>query len=199
MKFWTAALFLPLAACATVPPAPTPPPTVPPPPPPFEVQVLAFNDFHGNLEPPKNTVATKGADGKQVFVPAGGAAYMASALKSMRQGHDATITVAAGDLIGASPITSSLFLDEPTILVMNQMGLDLASVGNHEFDRGTVELTRMQTGGCGKNTLRQPCAVDNPFPGARFQYLAANVLRPDGSTLFPATAIRRSSGQRQPR
>jgi len=74
--------------------------------------------------------------------------------------------------------------------VMNQLGLDLASIGNHEFDRGTAELTRIQTGGCAKNTLRQPCAVDNPFPGARFQYLAANVVRPDGSTLFPATAIK---------
>ena len=101
----------------------------------------------GNLEPPKQAVGTKGPDGKQVFVPAGGAAYLAGALNSLRQSHANTVTVAAGDLIGASPITSSLFLDEPTILVMNQLGLDLASSGNHEFDRGTAELTRTQAGG----------------------------------------------------
>jgi 5'-nucleotidase len=179
-----------LAACATVPPTPTPPPTVPPPPPPVEVQILALNDFHGNLEPPKQTVPVKKADGTEVRVPVGGAAYIAGALNLLRQGHPFTITVAAGDLIGATPLMSSYFLDEPTVMAANMFGLELNSVGNHEFDRGSAELLRMQNGGCAKHTMREPCAVDKQFAGARFQYLAANVLKADGTTLFPGTAIK---------
>ncbi len=190
MRVFSFALLFCLAACASVPPAPEPPPTVPPPPPPLEVQILALNDFHGNLEPPQNTVRSPGPAGQDVFVPAGGAAYLAGALKQLRAGRPHSITVAAGDLIGGTPITSSLFLDEPTILAMNMAGLDLASVGNHEFDRGSAELTRIQRGGCEKLSNREPCAVDKNFPGAKFNYLAANVLTQSGQTLFPGTAIR---------
>ena len=189
-KLLAGMLALALSACATVPPAPSPPPTVPPPPPPVEVQILALNDFHGNLEPPRQTVPVKQADGSEVRVPVGGVAYLAGALNQLRQGHPFTITVAAGDLIGATPLMSSYFLDEPTVLAANMFGLELNAVGNHEFDRGSAELLRMQNGGCAKHTMREPCAVDRDFGGARFQYLAANVLMGDGSTLFPATAIR---------
>ena len=174
------ALFL--AGCA----AQVPPPTSQAP---IEVQILAINDFHGNIETPAQPVSITQPDGTVLKVQAGGAARVASALEHARQGHPNSITVAAGDLIGASPLASAYFLDEPTIDAMNLIGLSLASVGNHEFDKGSAELLRMQKGGCGKNTSRQPCALE-PFTGARFQYLAANVQRSDGSTLFPATAIR---------
>ncbi|MFL6854724.1 MAG: bifunctional metallophosphatase/5'-nucleotidase [Sphingomicrobium sp.] len=167
-----------LAGCATVPPAPHP----------VEVQILAINDFHGNIEPPNLTVPA--ADGA---VPAGGAAYLASALKEIRTPN--SVTVAAGDLIGASPISSALFLDEPTIKALSIAGLELASVGNHEFDKGSAELQRMQNGGCEKFTRRQPCALE-PFTGAGFQYLAANVMGSNGRTLFPATAIKQVGGVR---
>lgn len=181
MKIWPIMTLL-LAGCATMPrPIVTGP---------VEVQILAFNDFHGNLEPPKQTIPARTADGTEVRLPAGGVVFMAGALNLLRRGQQHSITVSAGDLIGGSPISSALFLDEPTILAMNQLGLELNSVGNHEFDRGTAELTRMQSGGCAKNTLREPCAVDKDFPGARFQFLAANVVKPDGSTLFPATALK---------
>src|SRR4029078_2416917 len=80
-------------------------------------------------------------------------------------------------------------LDVPTIDAMNLLGLSLASVGNHEFDKGSTELLRMQKGGCEQYTSRVPCRLE-PFAGAGFHYLSANVLRPDESTLFPATAIR---------
>lgn len=180
---------LPLvAACTTLP---HPPP--PPPPPelatgPVEVQILAINDFHGNLEPPQLTVpAAAGA------VPAGGAAYLASALKARRTAN--SVTVAAGDLIGASPISSSLFLDEPTIMALNEAGLDLAAVGNHEFDKGAGELKRIQDGGCAKFTNRQPCALE-PFAGAKFRYLAANVVGTGGQTLFPGTSLKDVGGVR---
>lgn len=155
---------------------------------PVEVQILAINDFHGNLEPPNLTVPA--ADGP---VPAGGAAYLAGALKKVRTRN--SVTVAAGDLIGATPISSALFLDEPAIKALSIAGLDLASVGNHEFDKGTPELLRMQNGGCEKYSNRRPCAVE-PFAGAGFQYLAANVVGQDGRTVLPATAIKDVGGVR---
>jgi 5'-nucleotidase len=154
---------------------------------PIEVQILAINDFHGNIETPPEPVAITQADGSVLKARVGGAAQLAAALGTARQPN--SITVAAGDLIGASPLASAYFLDEPTIDAMNLLGLSLASVGNHEFDKGSAELLRMQKGGCGKYTTRVPCRLER-FAGARFQYLAANVQRGDGSTIFPATAVR---------
>jgi 5'-nucleotidase len=183
-----AALAFALGACAATPSAP---PATPAAAQPVAVQILAFNDFHGHLEPPKQTIPARDSVGNEVRVPAGGVAYLAGALSQLRQGHEHSITVSAGDLIGGSPITSSLFLDEPTILAMNLAGLELNAVGNHEFDRGSAELTRMQAGGCAKNTTREPCALDKEFAGAKFNFLAANVLKRDGSTLFPGTSLKR--------
>ena len=134
-----------LAGCAANRPVAVTPATTPAP---VEVQILAINDFHGNLEPPKYGVDAIAPDGAKVRVPAGGVAHLATAAKALRAGHPYSITVAAGDLIGASPLVSSLYLDEPTIDAMNLLGLELTSVGNHEFDKGTRELTRMQRGGC---------------------------------------------------
>ena len=156
----------------------------------IEVQILAFNDFHGNIDSPKFTVPALDSHGAEVQVPAGGVAYLAGALETLRKGHRFTTTVSAGDLIGASPLASAYFLDEPTIHAMNALHLDLNAVGNHEFDRGSHELLRMQRGGCLQYARRKPCALE-PFRGARFQFLAANVLRQDGHTLFPASAIRK--------
>ena len=119
----------------------------------------------------------------------GGVAYLAGALTRLRYGHPYTITVSAGDTIGASPLISANYLDEPTITAMNMLGLELNSVGNHEFDRGADELRRIQNGGCAQFTQRKPCAVE-PFAGARFRYLAANVVQADGTTIFPATALK---------
>jgi len=157
---------------------------------PIEIQILAFNDFHGNIESPKLTVPARDSRGGDVAVPAGGVAYLAGALENLRKGHRYTTTVSAGDLIGASPLASAYFLDEPTVHAMNALQLDLNAVGNHEFDRGSSELLRIQRGGCQRYTRRVPCALE-PFPGAHFRFLAANVLKDDGRTLFPATAIRR--------
>lgn len=157
---------------------------------PVQVGIIALNDFHGALEPPKWSVPAPGPDGAEVRVPAGGAAYLASAVARLKQQNPNNVVVSAGDLISASPFVSSQFLDEPSVVAMNLIGLDLNAVGNHEFDRGPAELKRMQDGGCAKHTNRQPCRLDPEFPGARFKFLAANVRQQDGSTLFPATAIR---------
>ena len=179
-RVWISALALAVTGCATVPPAPRQP---------VEVQIIAINDFHGNLETPEGTIPVTGPDGVDVDSRVGGAAQLAGKLKELRTGHANSITVAAGDLIGASPLASAWFLDEPTIDALNLAGLELAAVGNHEFDKGSSELLRMQKGGCYKFTTRRPCQLE-PFKGARFTYLAANVQRTDGTTLFPGSAIR---------
>ena len=177
---------LALGACATVPADRTPAAG----PAPVTVGLIAINDFHGNLEPPKQSVEATAPDGSKLRVPVGGAAYLASAIDTLRGRYENHLVVSAGDLIGASPITSSLFLDEPTIGVMNRIGLDFNAVGNHEFDRGWHELLRMQDGGCAKHTVRMPCRVEPHFPGAKFRFLAANVVTEGGQTLFPASALR---------
>ena len=163
--------------------------SAPPPAAPVEVAILAFNDFHGNLEPPRQSVGTPDGHGGTAQIPAGGAAWLASALDSLRARHPNSMTVAAGDLISASPLASSLFLDEPSVEVLSRLGLDYAAVGNHEFDRGTKELLRMQAGGCEKLTAREPCQLER-FAGARFRYLAASTLTTGGTPLFPASAVR---------
>ena len=182
MRGWVIGVLaaLGLSACATTPRPPAQP---------VEVQILAINDFHGNLEVPK-PVDIVGAYGVKRPVITGGAGHLAAALAGLRRGHRETITVSAGDLIGASPLTSAYFLDEPTILAMNRMGLAFDAVGNHEFDRGHQELVRMQRGGCEKYTTREPCRVQKPFKGARFQFLAANVIGPDGQPIFAPAAVR---------
>jgi len=170
-----------ISACTTVPATRTAQP--------IEVQILAFNDFHGNLETPPPVEITE-ADGSKRTVTSGGAAHLAAALAGLRVGHPETVTVSAGDTIGASPLISANYLDEPTIDAMNLLGLEYNAVGNHEFDKGVAELKRMQSGGCAKHTRRAPCAIE-PFAGARFHYLAANVVEADGTTIFPATRIKR--------
>ena len=140
--------------------------------------------------------------------PAGGAAYLAALLKEERAKSRAAgatpITVAAGDLIGASPLLSAAFHDEPTIEAMNKMGLQVASVGNHEFDEGWRELKRMQNGGClddgdgvngadscpGGKTSRVPTsATSAPTWSGRTR-------RPQAPTVFPATKVMKVEGEK---
>ncbi|GAA0685251.1 bifunctional metallophosphatase/5'-nucleotidase [Kitasatospora atroaurantiaca] len=142
-----------------------------------DLQLLAINDLHGNLEPPAGSSGTiKEVDpttGQVVSTPAGGVEYLATALRQAREGHRNTVTVAAGDIVGASPLLSGLFHDEPTIEAMNKLHLDVTSVGNHEFDEGAKELLRLQNGGCHPV---DGCYVEGrKFKGAEFEYLAANV------------------------
>ena len=102
-----------------------------------------------------------------------------------RAGHRNTVTVAAGDIVGASPLLSAAFHDEPTIEAMNKLGLEATAVGNHEFDEGYKELQRLQRGGClddGDGKDNQNSCAAGTFEGADFQFLAANVaaLRTQG-------------------
>jgi 5'-nucleotidase len=166
-----------------------------------KVQILAINDFHGNLEPPAgssgnirapNSDPDAGADAGVINVVAGGAAYMATHVAKLRANNPNTLVVSSGDLIGASPLTSGLFYDEPAIEAMNLIGLDIHGVGNHEFDDGTSELLRLQYGGCSP----KGCVNGMFFPGADFQFLAANVVvdTANSKTLFPSYTIREFEG-----
>jgi 5'-nucleotidase len=161
---------------------------------PVEVRILAINDFHGNLRPPTGgiRIADPADKTRKIAVPAGGAEYMATLVKELREGHTNNIFVAAGDLIGASPFLSAMFHDEPTIESLSMMGLAVASVGNHEFDEGKDELLRMQNGGCHPI---DKCQGPHPFAGAKFHYLAASTFEKDtGKTVLPPYEIREFQG-----
>ncbi len=168
------------------------------------VQLLSFNDYHGHLEA-SDPPLSKTLDPSQT--PVGGAEYLSTTLKDLRATAPGgrSLTVAAGDLIGGSPFLSGLFHDEPSVESLNAMDLDVSSVGNHEFDEGTTELLRMQRGGCHpKDGCYFP---DDPYAGADFQWLAANVVVKDKKssssrhhhqhkerTLLPATSIKKVGG-----
>jgi 5'-nucleotidase len=172
-----------LAGCAT--PRPTEP---------VKVRVLAINDFHGNLRPAPGGVRTvdPAHPGQTITVPAGGAEHLATAVAELRAAHPNHIFVAAGDLIGATPLLSALFRDEPTIESLTLMGLEASAVGNHEFDKGADELLRLQRGGCHPN---EGCKGPGQFQGAGFQYLAAStVVANTGRTLLPAVHVKRFQG-----
>ncbi|GED83075.1 bifunctional UDP-sugar hydrolase/5'-nucleotidase [Streptomyces sp. 6-11-2] len=142
-----------------------------------DLQLLAINDFHGNLEPPAGSsgrVTERQADGTTKDIDAGGVEYLASSLRTARKGHDRSLTVAAGDIVGASPLLSGLFHDEPTVEAMNKLGLDVTGVGNHEFDEGKDELLRLQNGGC--HPVDGCYDQGRKFKGADYPILSANVI-----------------------
>jgi 5'-nucleotidase len=161
---------------------------------PVELRILAINDFHGYLQPPQGGIRIADPDdkAKKIAVPAGGSEHMATLVKQLRQGASNAIFVAAGDLIGASPFLSAMFHDEPTIESLSMMGLEVASVGNHEFDEGKDELLRMQNGGCHPT---DKCQGPHPFLGAKFRYLAASTIeKSTGKTVFPPYEIKQFEG-----
>jgi 5'-nucleotidase len=159
-----------------------------------DLRILAINDFHGYLRasPGGIRIADPNDKTKKITVPAGGSEHMATLVKDLEQGHKNAIFVAAGDLIGASPLLSAMFHDEPTIESLSMMGLAVASVGNHEFDEGKDELKRMQNGGCHPV---DNCQGPHPFTGAKFHYLAASTVETaTGKTVFPPYEIREFDG-----
>jgi len=161
---------------------------------PVNLRILAINDFHGNLRPPAGgiRIADPVDKTKKITVAAGGAEHMATLVRQLRQDHNNAIFVAAGDLIGASPFLSAMFHDEPTIEALSMMGLEVAAVGNHEFDEGKDELLRIQNGGCHPT---DGCQGPHPFAGAKFHYLAASTFeKATGKTIFPAYEIRKFDG-----
>ncbi|MEU2835462.1 metallophosphoesterase [Streptomyces lavendulae] len=150
------------------------------------VQLLALNDLHGNLLPVDGAAGSITHRGPAV--QAGGLPQMATLLDAARAGQRDSLTVAAGDLIGGSPLLSAIFHDEPTIDAVEALGLSVSSVGNHEFDEGPDELNRIVKGGCHP---QDGCAPGTHYDGAKFPFLAANVTMKGSTTpLLPPYTIK---------
>ncbi len=169
------------------------------------LKVVGFNDYHGTLETP-GTFSQNLATGN-VARPVGGAEYMAAYIARMKQANPNTIVVGAGDFIGATPLISALFFDEPAVETLNAMGVDFAAVGNHEFDKGKDELRRLQNGGCKVPADPNSCKgfgsgsgfvpAPGTFSGAKFKWLSANVIdNTTGRTLLPAFGVKTVGGVR---
>jgi 5'-nucleotidase len=178
-----------LAAAA----GPTDAPRAHPPKPPgsVEIQLLGVNDFHGRLEPPRPGL--------------GGAAALDAHLDRAERSHPGrTIRVHAGDMVGASPMVSSFFHDEPSVRAMNLMQFDVGTLGNHEFDEGGDEVVRLLHGGQRHDGLQfkrgergrrvNTSAAD--FEGVRFPYIAANTVDREGELGLPPTRIVERAGAR---
>ena len=169
-----------LAGCATQPPsAPT------------ELTLLSINDFHGNIQPADPTPLMPrlpDATGALKPQPAGGAAYLATALAALKAKNPDALVVAGGDLIGASPLISNLLRDEPTLTAMSQLGIAASALGNHELDAGLPELLRQARGECGANGCLWP-----GYKGPGFPYLGANVLDANtGKPLLPTHVLKQA-------
>jgi 5'-nucleotidase len=181
-------------APATTPTSNTPPVAEKP----FTVKVIGFNDYHGNLESP-GTFGTSTAVLAADRPPVGGAEYLAAHVADLKKKNPLNVVVGAGDFIGATPLVSSLFFDEPAIETLNRIGLEFNAVGNHEFDKGSAELLRLQNGGCkttggvqdANSCKGASVGTPVPFEGARFKWLSANVVQTStGKTLLPAYGIK---------
>ncbi|MHA4852460.1 bifunctional metallophosphatase/5'-nucleotidase [Rhodococcus sp. MSC1_016] len=148
--------------------------------PPVSLRFLAFNDLHGSLTPPLGARSeVKQADGSGV--PAGGAAYLAAYVDQLRGQSPHSLLYSVGDNWGSSALESAAFHDEPTVQLLNRMGVDASAIGNHELDEGYAEFLRLQRGGCHPV---DGCRFDDTFEGADFPLLAANLQFEDGA---PAT------------
>ena len=165
---------------------------------PVNVRLIAINDFHGNFAPPSSLTMTLPNGGAGQKATVGGAAYMATLVKNLKAANPNNIMVGAGDSISASPFESAITHDEATVDILNNIGLEVTSVGNHEFDRGRDELLRIQNGGCYPKSGTEgvvgvdTCLVNGLYPGAKFKYLAANVnVTATGKTFLPATYVKR--------
>ena len=190
MKRWlTLTAVLALAGCATTGT-------------PVDVKLIGFNDYHGNLQSPGSFAPNLGLPAAQ-RVPVGGAEYIAAHVNQLKARNPNHVVVGAGDMIGATPLISSLFHDEPSVETLNRIGLEFNAVGNHEFDKGSATLLRLQRGGCKMDGAQidvnscQGAKVGTPVPfeGAKFQWLSANVVvTATGQTLLPAYGVKRFQG-----
>lgn len=177
-----------LSACASAPPVP------PTPSPPIELTIFSINDFHGHIQPqfptPLSPRLPDPKTGELKAQAAGGVAYLATVLNTLRANRPNSVFVAAGDLMGASPQMSSLLKDEPTLTALGELNLAATSLGNHDLDAGLPELLRKARGECPPNGCVWP-----GFQGAPFPYLAANVFdTATGKRVLPSHLMREVGG-----
>lgn len=155
------------------------------------VSVVALSDFHGNLTPSNLRVPDPADPSKSVSLPAGGLESVGTLVRAARAQNPNTIFVGGGDLIGATPLISSLLRDEVTLEAFSTLGMEVSTLGNHEFDQGLQELRRMQGGGCNSNAPDRACKFNPQYAGAKFTYIAANVMdKATGQPAFPAYFIK---------
>lgn len=179
-----------LASCATAPVTE-----------PVALRLIGINDFHGNLEASNLSLTLadpQAAAAPPLRVPVGGAPALAGLVRTLRAGAPHSLLLSAGDLVGASPLVSTLFRHESTIEVMNALGLELNAVGNHEFDAGLAELQRLARGGCAPTqpgSVLSSCPLAT-YPGASFALLAANVLDAQGRQVLAPYVIKSYGGIR---
>lgn len=165
----------------------------------INVKLIAFNDFHGNLKTPSLRVPVPDPsrpDGVRME-KAGGVEQFAAVVQTMQEKNPNHAVLSAGDMVGATPLLSALFKDEPTIEAMNLIGVDFHAVGNHEFDYGIAHLKRLKNGGCALNnqTSQPDCGGREPYKGADFPFLAANVIETaTGKPLFPPYEVKAFEG-----
>ncbi|MBK6295355.1 MAG: bifunctional metallophosphatase/5'-nucleotidase [Rhodoferax sp.] len=173
-----------LAGCATVEAPPAPP---------RELSIFSINDFHGHLQakgPVPLMARVPDASGELKGQPAGGVAHLATVLQGLRAQRQHSVFVAAGDLIGATPLLSSLLKDEPTLAALGELGLAASALGNHELDAGLKELQRKTRGECPSDGCAWP-----GFKGPGFPYLAANMLDVQtGLPVLPTHVVRDVAG-----
>lgn len=148
---------------------------------PVKVQLLGLNDLHGQLDTDTKLTVNDQS------VLAGSMEYTAAAIKQREATNKNTLLVHAGDMIGGSPLVSALFQDEPTVEVLEAMGMDVGTLGNHEFDEGIAELQRMITGG------------DHPkgtagYDGMNFPLVAANAYDKSTGKLITAPYVIKEVG-----
>jgi hypothetical protein len=86
--------------------------------------------------------------------------------------------LAGGDLIGAAPLPSRSS-HESTVEILNDIGLDVSSLGNHEFDAGLAELQRVIAAAARKPApgSRSRAASQRRYRGARFNTSAPTCRR----------------------
>lgn len=118
-----------------------------------EVQLLSFNDLHGQFDSSKY---------------GGGIANLSAYIKKLRSENKNTLTLSAGDAIGGSPAVTALKQDQPTLEIMEEIGVNIATTGNHEYDEGTDELARLVQGGTHSSGLQ--------WKGSSFDWVTANVV-----------------------
>ncbi len=166
------------------------------------VKLIGFNDYHGTLQSP-GTFGVNTLTPAASRPPVGGAEYLAAYVARLKAQNPYNVVVGAGDFIGASPLISALFFDEPAIETLNKIGLDFNAVGNHEFDKGSDELKRLQNGGCKTvNGVQEPNSCKGlgsgspgTFDGAKFKWLSANVFETaTGRTLLPPYGVKSFDG-----
>ncbi|OZU88895.1 endonuclease [Virgibacillus indicus] len=152
----------------------------------LELQLLSLNDLHGKID--QEYMLDPDGDGAEDMY--GRMDFTATAMKEREQENPNTLIVHAGDMIGGSSPVSGLLQDEPTVEIMEEIGFDVGTVGNHEFDEGLNELMRMVDGGEHPEGLGT-----EDYDGMNFPVLCANCVHEDtGETFLPPYSVEEVDG-----